>query len=64
MMLTATGHWIDVQEVPIYIYIYLFLIKLSRLARHLEVTPITLTSEKNEKLKKQKGTQREEKQTK
>ena len=41
------------------IFLIFFLIKWSRLARHPEFTPITPISKKNEKLKKQKGTQRQ-----
>ncbi len=53
----ANSHWTlnrRSRSTHIFLYIYFF-IKLSRLARHLEVTPITPTSKKNETTQEAKG---------
>ena len=52
----ANSHWIlNRRSRSTYINNFYFLIKLSRLARHLEFTPITPTSKKNETTQEAKG---------
>ena len=52
----ANRQWAkDAHEVPTYSFFFFFFIKLSRLEIHLEVTPITPTSKKNETARDAKG---------
>ena len=52
----ANSHWtLNRRSRSTHTIFYYFLIKLSRLARHLEVTPIIPTSKKNETTQEAKG---------
>ena len=64
MMPTATGHWIDAHEVPIYFFFFFFnqVVSTSEAPRGYSHHP-HIEKERNNSGKKQKGTEREEKQT-